>query len=169
MTETNELQPTPENEVQAAEVQTAPAPEATATQAEEIINVPEEEPETLRSLQLRNLPLRSLQLGHLPLRSPQLRNPLQRALHVPFMRLRNKWWIAFAKSRRRTRVVTRMSWTCSSKSSTSYTKPHRWQLAMPSLRKAELLRTGVPRSMPPRRTSRQLWPISAYQGTGNHP
>jgi len=46
MTETNELQPTPENEVQAAEVQTAPAPEATATQAEEIINVPEEEPET---------------------------------------------------------------------------------------------------------------------------
>jgi len=46
MTETNELQPTPENEVQAAEVQTAPAPEATATQAEENINVHEEEPET---------------------------------------------------------------------------------------------------------------------------
>jgi uncharacterized coiled-coil protein SlyX len=56
MTETNELQPTPENEVQAAEVQTAPAPEATATQAEEIINVPEEEPETAPAEETPEIP-----------------------------------------------------------------------------------------------------------------
>ena len=41
MTETNELQPTPEVEAQAAEVQTAPAPEV-ETQAEETTNIAEE-------------------------------------------------------------------------------------------------------------------------------
>ena len=42
MTESNELQPKPETELQAAEVQAAPAPETPETQAEE--NIPESAP-----------------------------------------------------------------------------------------------------------------------------
>jgi uncharacterized coiled-coil protein SlyX len=54
MTETNELQPTLENEAQAAEVQTASAPEITETQAEETTTqeeatVPEEAPKDNQS------------------------------------------------------------------------------------------------------------------------